>query len=201
MTEYAKPVIAFLAMLTRMDSSDPEVELATKMLPNALVEQAHLSDHIHHILTNIWTKVWKRSASLVVTDPTEQCLALMTLKRDGSFKEPKHVTTIIAKLEYCMRLTFLREIRRRVDVNDELQEDVACDALQDWFIENKYSTFSRLRSLQHRASAIAYDTTSLPNIWWTDNVHWKSMLFKGEPIHFDDVCGMFADTEARLVTL
>ena len=100
-----------------------------------------------------------------------------------------------------MQLTFLWEIRRRVDVNDELQEDVACGALQDWFIENKYSTFSQLRSLQHCASAIAYDTTSLPNIWWTDSVHWKSTLFKGEPIHFDDVCGMFADMEARLVTL
>ena len=29
-----------------------------------------------------------------------------------------------------MRLTFLWEIRRRVDVNDKLQEDVACDALK-----------------------------------------------------------------------
>ena len=146
-------------------------------------------------------KVWKRNPSMVIVDPTERCLALMTLKRDGSFKEPKHVTTIIAKFEYCMRLTFLREIRSRVDVDGGIEEDTACDALQEWFIENKNSTFSRLRSLQHRASAIAYDTMSLPNIWWTDSVHWKSMLFKGEAIHFDALCGMFADTEAKLVEL
>ena len=135
----------------------------------------------------------------------------MTLKSDGSLKELKHVTTIIAKLEYCMRLTFLQEIRARVDVKNNSDNDIvqgvgveegeACDALLDWFIENKHSTFSRLRSLQHRASSIAYDTTGLPNIWWTDMVHWKSMLFKGNPIHFEDLCQMFRDTETKLIEL
>ena len=35
-------------------------------------------------------------------------------------------------------------------------------------------------TLQHYTSAITYDTMSLPNIWWTDSIHWKSMLFEGE---------------------
>lgn len=204
MIEYAIPVIVLLAMSSKMGISDPELNQEIGAFRTALQggeNQSILSKHIHHILTGVWTKTWKRSTSTVIVDPTERYLALATLKKDSSFKEPKHVTTIIAKLEYCMRLTFLRELRSKVDVEGGMEEHEACDALQDWFIENKSSTFSRLRSLQHRASAIAFDTMSLPNIWWTDSVNWKSMLFKGEAIHFDDVCGMFVDTEARLIEL
>ncbi|KAF8416465.1 hypothetical protein L210DRAFT_3511762 [Boletus edulis BED1] len=227
MAEYVRPVVALLVMLTKTGSSaDPEVNQAIHRLADALQNTSHhdpdhprkglLSKHIHNLLTAVWTKAWKHDRKeatakkpFTIVDPTERCLALMTLKSDGSLKEPKHVTTIIAKLEYCMRLTFLREIRARVDVKDDndsmaaaaAAEDVACDALQDWFVENKHSTFSRLRSLQHCASTIAYDTTSLPNIWWMDTVHWKSMLFKGNPIHFEDLCQMFTDTETKLIEL
>jgi hypothetical protein len=102
-------------------------------------------------------------------------------------------------------------IRARVDIkNDsdnnimegvEVEEGMTCDTLQDWFIENKHSTFSHLHSLQHQASSITYDTTSLPKIWWTDTVHWKSMLFKGKPIHFQDLCQIFKDMETKLIEL
>jgi hypothetical protein len=46
---------------------------------------------------------------LAIIDPTECCPMLITLKSDGSLKEPKHITPIIAKLDYCMRFIFLWE--------------------------------------------------------------------------------------------
>ncbi|KAF8442013.1 hypothetical protein L210DRAFT_3358920, partial [Boletus edulis BED1] len=123
------------------------------------------------------------------------------LNEDGSFKEPKDVTKIIAKLEYCMRLTFLKEIRARANADrDNITEAIACDMLQPWFTEKTYSTFSRLRSLQHRASTIAYETMGLPRIWWTDTDNWTSLKYKGNSIAFPSICAMFQDMEDDLIT-
>ena len=149
----------------------------------------------------MWTTFWPKMPNTThITNPTEAAPALMTLNQDGSFKEPKDVTTIIAKLEYCMRLTFLKEIRTRADSQEGMTEALACDALQPWFTEKTYSTFARLRSLQHRASAIAYSTMGLPRIWWTDTENWTSLKYKGNPISLSDVCTMFKDMEEDLVS-
>jgi hypothetical protein len=110
MTEYGGPVVSLLAMLMKMGSSNTDIENAAKVLLNVLdnkKEEENLSMYIHQVLTGVWMKVWKCNPSMVIIDPTERCLALMTLKQDGSFKEPKHVATIIAKLKYCMCLIFL----------------------------------------------------------------------------------------------
>ena len=107
-------------------------------------------------------------------DPTEACLELLTLNQDSSFKEPKHVTTIIAKFEHCMHLTCLREIRACAAQYSGIHgEPTACDQLQLWFTEKTYLMFTQLHSLQHKASAIAYDTMGLPNVWWTDTKTWQ----------------------------
>ena len=82
----------------------------------------------------------------------------MTLNKDGTFKEVKHVTQPVSILEYCMRLRFLKEIRAHADEDSIQEEQTACDGLEPWFTENKLATFTHLRSLQHRASAITYDT-------------------------------------------
>ncbi|KAG6328195.1 hypothetical protein ID866_10894, partial [Astraeus odoratus] len=66
-----------------------------------------------------------------------------------------------------MCLCFLTEIKAHMSTQD-MNESIACDTLQDWFTKKKYSTFACLHLLQHRASAIAYDTMGLPCIWWTD---------------------------------
>jgi hypothetical protein len=41
-------------------------------------------------------------AKNLMPDPTECCLALLMLQKDGSFKEPENIIGIIAKNEYCI---------------------------------------------------------------------------------------------------
>lgn len=204
MKKYIIPIVSLLAMLLRemwfnVDNFNVVLSDLVDMVEDQ-AEPAHVIQQTHRVLLKMWTTSWPKMPNTTrITDPTEAALALMTLNQDGSFKEPKDVTVIIAKLEYCMRLTFLKEIRARADSQDGTTEALACDALQPWFTEKAYSTFARLRSLQHRASAIAYDTMGLPHIWWTDTENWTSLKYKGNPISFSDVRTMFKDMEEDLV--
>lgn len=160
-----------------------------------------LVHQIHRVLLQIWTTSWKKCEGILIADPTEACLALMTLNQDGSFKEPKHVTSMIAKFQYCMWLAFLKEIDARAadGGRPEIDEASTCDDLQPWFIEKTYSTFARLCSLQHVASSIVYDTVALPCIWWTDAKTWQTMAYKGHRISFSDLQKIFLDTEECLI--
>ncbi|KAG2045911.1 hypothetical protein BDR06DRAFT_1000782 [Suillus hirtellus] len=212
---YYESVLALLSTtdeltLQRLNSPDPAKERTREMhdMTEALsmsleegLEEETVSSCIHALLMSAWTTKWKQTDENPIGDPTELCLALLTAQRDGSFKEPKDVTGIIAKDEYCMQASFIKEIRDQVEEGIAADENAACDILEPWFTEKRNSTFSRLRSLQHRASSIAFSTRSLPRIWWTDSVHWRTMLYKGNRIDLDDVCRMFAKTEEKLVEI
>ncbi|KIK17462.1 hypothetical protein PISMIDRAFT_15045 [Pisolithus microcarpus 441] len=203
--QYIHPIICFVAMLLRdlwfLPDANMEISRLDDMFQEGAPDQSQIMRQIHIVLLKVWTTPWSKSKYHIVPDPTESCLALLTLNRDGSFKQPKDVTKLIAKFEYCMRLTFLREIRARASASPEMDEAMACDGLQPWFVEKNYSTFARLRSLQHRASAIAFSTMSLPRIWWTDSEAWTSLNYKGNPIAFSDVCLIFRDVEQKLVDI
>ncbi|KAI6108376.1 hypothetical protein F5141DRAFT_1216120 [Pisolithus sp. B1] len=205
MKKYVHPIICFFTMLLRdlwfLPDANMEITKLDDMLQAGSLDQSQLVRHIHAILLKVWTTPWSKNKFHIVPDPTESCLALLTLNHDGSFKAPKEVTTLIAKFEYCMRLTFLKEIRARASSDPEVDEADACDGLQPWFTEKNYSTFARLRSLQHRASAIAYSTMSLPCIWWTDSQSWSSLTYKGNPIAFSDVRLIFRDVEEKMVDI
>lgn len=207
MKSYIGPVVCILAMLLRhmwpwVESVNFIIADLVDMLQDK-AEESQVVQQVHKLLLKIWTTTWPKATNTTrITDPTVAGLALLTLNQDGSFKEPKDVTKIIAKLEYCMRLTFLKEIRARTDTLLEgTTEAMACDALQPWFTEKTYSTFSRLRSLQHSASAISYNTMGLPHIWWTDTKNWTSLKYKGNSIAFSDICDIFQDVEQDLVTI
>ncbi|KAI6107256.1 hypothetical protein EDD17DRAFT_1477604 [Pisolithus thermaeus] len=205
MKKYVHPIICFFTMLLRdlwyFPDANMEITRLDDMLQEGSLNQSQLVQHIHSILLKVWTTPWSKNKFHIVPDPTESCLALLTLNHDGSFKAPKDITTLIAKFEYCMRLTFLKEIRARASSDPEVDEADACDSLQPWFTEKNYSTFARLRSLQHRASAIAYSTMSLPRIWWTDNQSWSSLTYRGNPIAFSDICLIFQDVEEKMVDI
>jgi hypothetical protein len=211
MRRYILPIVALLAFLIRSDESSdyhipmpPDLQSLLVTLDRSVAgdspyQSSDISLIIHQILIYIWTTKWKRTAENLIPDPTERCLALLTLQKDGSFKEPKDVTGIIAKQEYCIRLAFLTEIRNRTSLGEAEDESTAFDKLQPHLTENNHYTFSRLRSLQHRASALAYSDAGLPRIWWMDAITWRTMLYKGNRINLDDVCKMFASTESKLV--
>ncbi|KAI6155874.1 hypothetical protein BKA82DRAFT_4011284 [Pisolithus tinctorius] len=206
MKQYTVPVVALLAMLIRQEySGQPfsgsnsklmELLAVLRIDPEATEEALPL---IHALLFEIWSTAWQHQGSKEIVDPTERCLALLTLREDGAFKEPHEVTTKIAKFEYCMRLTFLQEIHHRTQSEPQRDQLEHCLDMENFFVEKTHYTFSRLRSLQHRASALAYDTMSLPQVWWTDTKTWQTMLYRGEEVRFADLCKVFQEVEAKLV--
>ncbi|KAH7918103.1 hypothetical protein BV22DRAFT_985743, partial [Leucogyrophana mollusca] len=207
---YIFPAVSLLSMLLRLDGQEAydlplseELEEATEALASDLAEEreARLSDSLHSVFMALWTRKWTRTEANKVPCPTERALALLTLERDGSYKEPKDVTGIIAKLEWCIRFACLQEIHRTVESEFDGEEEAACDALVPWFTEKTNSPFSRIRSLQHRATAIALQTMSMPRIWWTDRKGYRSMLYKGDKIELDALAEVFAQMEEKMVKL
>ncbi|KIN94793.1 hypothetical protein M404DRAFT_34732 [Pisolithus tinctorius Marx 270] len=206
MKQYIIPVVALLAMLIRQQhaggsfsGSNPNIMELLAVLRMGDEEGPEALQIIHQLLFEVWSTAWKPQGEREIVDPTERCLALLTLGEDGGFKEPHLVTGIIAKLEYCMRLTFLQEIHHRTQSDPQSEDLDHCLDLGSFFVENTQYTFSRLRSLQHRASSLSYDTMSLPQVWWTDTKTWKTMLYRGEQVDFADLCKVFEETEAKLV--
>ena len=200
---YSLVVVALLAMLLRTaEAQSLQMSQALQTLHMALHRDhdQHLMACVHKVLMLAWTTPNKPTTR---NDPqcgtTEKCLALLTLEQSGAFKEPKDVTMIIAKLTHCIRLALLKEVHARAENDQSYDQEVACLTLKRWYTEKNNSPFARLRSLQHRASAISFETMGLPQIWWKDRTSWKSMLYKGDELHLDQVCNMFADMEAKLV--
>ncbi|KAI6045949.1 hypothetical protein EDC04DRAFT_2598514 [Pisolithus marmoratus] len=129
MKQYILPVVALLAMLIRQEysgkpfsGSNPKLmELLAVLCINDPQDRDAL-DLIHQQLFEVWTTAWTPQEDREIIDPTERCLALLTLKQDGSFKEPHEVTKPIAMFEYCMHLTFLKEIHHCLEPDPDSDE-------------------------------------------------------------------------------
>ncbi|KAG2037030.1 hypothetical protein BDR03DRAFT_1011159 [Suillus americanus] len=118
MGQYILPIVALLAMLIQSNKSSnyhipmpPNLQCLvttfdTSVAGDSPYQLFDISLIIHQILMYIWTTKWKWTTENLISYPTEHCLALLTLQKDGSFKEPKDVTGIIAKDEYCIQLAF-----------------------------------------------------------------------------------------------
>jgi hypothetical protein len=208
MKSYIRFTIGLLAMLLRTDRGDDyEIPIphqlmhALQDLELALTEKESTTDKIHVILTLVWMAKWVKENNNTIPCPTERFMVLHTLEVDGRHREPVYITPDFARLEYCIRLACLKQLKilsaELYDGNDE----AACDALQPWFTEKTNSPFSGLRSLQRRASSIAYKTMSLPRVWWVDRKRWMEMLYRGEKVRIDDLREIFASMETKLVDL
>ena len=202
--EYCNPIIRLLALLLRK-KTHYTIPLSAELQQMLDHFQAALNtpnnqlarETLHHILMGLWKHKWRRSNDHPLPCPTIRALALITLKHDGHFDHPKHVTTIIAKLERCIRLAFAKEIKH---LSETMDEENATHSLQPWFTEKHDTPFNSLRSLQHRASSIAYTTTSMPTIYWTDRENWTSLLYKGHPLNLDMVYQVITTLENDLVS-
>jgi hypothetical protein len=154
---------------------------------------------LHQVFKGLFMQKWIPTEDNPIPCPTIRTLALLSLQRDGSFAEPKNVTGLIAKLERAIQLTCLWELKHLSQSQYSGDDNLACDAVQHWFTEKVESPYGSLRSLQHRASAIAYATTGLPRIWWTDQREWTSMLYTGTPIHLNQLKTIFINMEKAVV--
>ncbi|KAG1855255.1 hypothetical protein F4604DRAFT_1590815, partial [Suillus subluteus] len=170
-------------------------------LEDALTEKTGVEEKIHAVLTKVWMVKWTKHEGNPIPCPTERFMALSTLEADGGHKQPVYVTNPLARLEYCIRLVCLKELKILSASFYGGDDEAACDAIQTWFTEKTNSPFSRIRSLQHRASAIAYRTMSPSCVWWLDREAWHELLYGGNKIHIDCLRQMFAGTEEQMVEL
>ena len=154
-----------------------------------------MSTALSALLAALWESRWQPTEVHRITDPTVIYLALSSLQPQGSFKEPKLVTNVIARFEYDMRLFFLTEIHRADDHEEALLR------FQPWLTEKHESTFNSLRTLQHLASSIAFSTMSLPRVYWTDRRTFRAMLYKGTAISMEGIQAMLRGLEAELLRL
>jgi hypothetical protein len=153
---------------------------------------------LHHVFMGLWKHKWQPTADNPIPCPTTRALALMTLHDDGHFSEPYQVTGLIAKWERCIRLAFVKEIKH---LSESMEEEVACQKLQPWFTEKFLSPFNSLRSLQHRASAIAKTTMGIGRVLWVDRVSWTSLLYQGTSISLEQMAEVNRNMEDKLVEL
>ncbi|KAG6819759.1 hypothetical protein H0H93_008917 [Arthromyces matolae] len=208
MTTYVRPVVRLVALLLRkktvlLEWKVPEsvVKRVTGLrltLENPKSSTSEIQTKLYQLLVHLWTQKWDTHPKLPTTDPTILSLALSMLQTDGSFKHPKYTTGPIAQLEYCMRTIFVMYLHTKVEKNGT-DYSVETELLSVWFTEKHESTFNKLRSLQHRASAIAEMSVSLPQVWWLDRQTFKTMLFHGISINFTDIQNLFTVLENKLL--
>lgn len=197
--------LSLLGMLTRSKKTyqvplSDEVQQSLDTLRNVLADDNDINIDlailtIHEVFLAIWASSWAPSRNNTMPCITQRCLALRSLQADGSFGSPKGISPDISRLEFAMRLTFLHQIHTLATTKYGGNFDLARIEMQPWFTEKVCSPFNTLRSLKHRASAITYNTPSLPRSIWTDRINWTSMLYLGNPISMDQIQKVFADLE------
>ncbi|KIK25617.1 hypothetical protein PISMIDRAFT_22752 [Pisolithus microcarpus 441] len=208
MGRYSLPVMALIWMLVRVQHEDryslplPDTLIAKlAALRQGLHDGVNVSCSIHEVLTEVWMSKWIKTFDNPLPCPTERMLALFTLDRDGKHKEPNSVTWHLAKLEYCIRLVSLKELKLQAASKFNQDDELACDAVQPYFTEHTNTPFGRIRALQHCASALAFQTMSLPCIWWINNKQWTELLYKGHRINLNGLQTMFAASATAVTDL
>lgn len=129
-------------------------------------------------------------------DPTIQCLALRSLRDNGSFQPPKHVTPNIAHFEHLMRLTGLREIHWLADTHYDGDQHRALEDVIHWLQEKKLCTFDSIQSLTHIATSIVYNSPAMPKVLWADREHHTHLLWQGYNVkleHLKEACRVLED--------
>jgi hypothetical protein len=206
LTQYINPVICLLAMMLRptvvYDIPVPvDLEDALNNLRTAVPtddEDESLAT-LHETLVQLWMTKWKPTSDNPMPCPTIRALALLSLLPDGRHRDAKGTTGFFSKFERAIRLTCLWEIKalsQRLYGGDDEQARIH---VSPWFVEKSYSTFGAISSLQHRASAIAFATMSMPLVWWLDRENWTSMLFRGHHVDIGQLRQIFVDMETTYV--
>lgn len=208
MLKYSHPTIALLCLLLRLSSQDhyhipltPVVDDLLVAFSTALHKEQGVTAALHRLLCGLWLTRWHRSSGNHFPCPTERLLILFTLKPDGGHLEPKDITGYLAKFQYCIRLTCLREVLSLSTHQFDGDQLAACESILPWFTEKTTSSFSRIRFLQHYASSVAFKTMGLPNICWVDRTEWKVLLYKGDRIHLNHLRAMFEENRTTIIDI
>lgn len=204
--EYCTVIVRQLSMLLRSKKKyliplHSKLEHALGSLAGALQDGGNpelIKAQLHPVFMGLWQHKWQPTADNAMPNPTIRALALITLRPDGHFAEPYQVTGLIAKWERLIRLACVKEIKH---MSETMEEEEACKELQPWFTEKILSTFNSLRSLQHRASAIAKTTMGLGRVLWVDRTNWTSLLYQGTSISLEQMVMVNHAMEDKLIEL
>ncbi|TBU54974.1 hypothetical protein BD310DRAFT_826822, partial [Dichomitus squalens] len=159
---------------------------------------------LHALLVAIWTTEWIPSPFILdgnvkenpIPDPTVRFIVCTQMNQDGTLKDPRDVTGVLAKLTYCMRLVFLKQSWNLHSSDPHLSSvTAAARSLRLWFTEGSESTFHTIRTLQHRASAITMSTQNEPNMKWKDDSNFTSLIFKGHEVSLEKLATQAAALE------
>lgn len=150
---------------------------------------------LHEVLVQLWMRDWMATTENRIPCPTMWALALLSLHEDGSHRTAKENTNDFARIQRLIRLSCLYQIKDLSAKRFGGDDEKARDFVARWFVEKNYSTFSHVRSLQHRTSAIAFATIAMPQVWWVDCKNYTHLLYKGDRVHIDQLRQAFSDME------
>jgi hypothetical protein len=163
-----------------------------------LQEQAF--HNVHACFKGLWMQEWTDSEEVPFADPTMVFVALLNLRKDGSFGDVEAVTKPLSAMTYVLRCMFKMEIIAQGKSSGEAHSAVLA-RLAKWFTEKEHSPFNGLRSLMHRASSIIFNTVKPPDSFWIDRETWKILKFQGDRIDFDNVRTMFGAMQDKALSL
>ncbi|KAF5348175.1 hypothetical protein D9756_010738 [Leucocoprinus leucothites] len=134
---------------------------------------------IVNLLISVWTRLWDPSNENSIGDPTMCFVALSSIDGSGTRMHPKLVTPTIASLFFSIHSIFLFHIHNTTTLGESVRRWFAL--IEIWKDESKESTWSKLCSLQHLATAYARSQPSLPCYIWLDDQNTRC-LWKGHEI-------------------
>lgn len=202
---YIVPVSRLVAALLRPSShytfpSSPSLSAAIESLKAARDDESRQTA-LHSVFIALWLTQWPASVTNRYPDPTMCFLMLFSLKESGEFSGPKDTTRPIGTLCRGIQLAMVREIHRLVDECVFSSQMEAFEDVAPFVVEKQNTTFNSLMSLQHYATALAYKSLSLPNIWWIDREKWEVMLYMGQRITMAQLGQIFDRLEAKIIDL
>lgn len=193
---YAVPTVGLLAMMLRgcPVPVTVEVKVAIDSLLSALGSEdvQKIGERVLGLLSRLWQHPWTPLVDHRISDPTMVYLALSSLEETGKFLCAKDLTSVIAKLEYAMRLVFLSVLRQDEDQEDGYQK------IRPFIKEGVECTFNSLRNAQRQASTIAFLSQSLPKVWWLDQKDYQELLYKGTHLRIDQLRQLLSALEAKM---
>ncbi|KAI6010057.1 hypothetical protein EDC04DRAFT_2906209 [Pisolithus marmoratus] len=85
--QYIHPIVCFMMMLLQclwfLKGANMEILRLEDMLQEDGIDQSQIVHQINVILLKVWTAPWSKNKFHIVPNPTESCLALLTLNHDG----------------------------------------------------------------------------------------------------------------------
>jgi bloom syndrome protein len=199
--QYVVPIAHLIASLLRT-SNHYQYPKSTDLI-NALQALAlnKTQEALHSVFMALWKTNWRTSKGNRMPDPTMCFLSLFSVKVTGEFQLPKDTTGVIAKLCRAIQLAMIQEIHKLVDNGVMAHQSEAMDSLACYVREKDITTFNSLMSLQHYASALSYNSMSLPCIWWLDRVNWHEMLYLGQRLTYQHIQNVFTRLEEHIIDL